>query len=388
MSFVSVPLTVDYLGTERYGVWLTISSLLLWLALTDFGVAGNALVNVLSEAVGNDDREAARHYTASAFWTLVAIALVLGVVFAGTFQLIPWRAVFRVSDATSTHELKVTCALVLGLLVINLPLGLLRSLFHAHQDGYFANAWSIVSGIASLLGLVVVTRFHGGLPQLVLAVSGVPALVLLASAYYTFGRRYPWLAPAPSTVKWSCIQRLLKLGVKYMTMQLASLGIYQSQAILTTQTLGPSQVVVFVVAFKIMNLPSELVYMGTAPLISAFGEAKARRVGMDQRRLQKWYVCRDRLRHTSRGGAGPRCETLDTHLGWLLCRARSLSDPLAVYPYRGRSVVLDGCPVALRHRTCWATRALQCPLRSRLHQIRCRLCAMVGFERHRICYVA
>ena len=30
MGFVSVPLTVDYLGAERYGVWLTISSLLLW----------------------------------------------------------------------------------------------------------------------------------------------------------------------------------------------------------------------------------------------------------------------------------------------------------------------------------------------------------------------
>ena len=56
MGFVSVPLTVDYLGAERYGVWLTISSLLLWVALTDFGLAGNALVNVLSEAVGHDDR--------------------------------------------------------------------------------------------------------------------------------------------------------------------------------------------------------------------------------------------------------------------------------------------------------------------------------------------
>jgi hypothetical protein len=30
MDFVSVPLTVHYLGAERYGVWLTISSLLLW----------------------------------------------------------------------------------------------------------------------------------------------------------------------------------------------------------------------------------------------------------------------------------------------------------------------------------------------------------------------
>ena len=63
MGFVSVPLTVHYLGAERYGVWLTISSLLVWVALTDFGLAGNALVNVLSEAVGNDDRGVARQYS-------------------------------------------------------------------------------------------------------------------------------------------------------------------------------------------------------------------------------------------------------------------------------------------------------------------------------------
>src|SRR6266852_9311891 len=60
MGFVSVPLTVDYLGAERYGVWLTISSLLIWVALTDFGLAGYALVNVLSETVGNEDKESAR----------------------------------------------------------------------------------------------------------------------------------------------------------------------------------------------------------------------------------------------------------------------------------------------------------------------------------------
>src|SRR6202011_205024 len=63
-GFVSVPLTVNYLGAERYGVWLTISSLLVWVALTDFGLAGNALVNVLSEAAGSDDRVAARQYSA------------------------------------------------------------------------------------------------------------------------------------------------------------------------------------------------------------------------------------------------------------------------------------------------------------------------------------
>src|SRR5215469_17585816 len=85
-GFVSVPLTIAYLGAERYGVWLTISSLLLWLALTDFGLAGNALVNVLSEAVGNDDRVSAQQYTASAFWALLAIALVFAAIFVMVFQ--------------------------------------------------------------------------------------------------------------------------------------------------------------------------------------------------------------------------------------------------------------------------------------------------------------
>jgi hypothetical protein len=50
ISFASVPLTVHYLGAERYGVWLVISSLLTWMSLTDFGLAGNGLVNLPNRA--------------------------------------------------------------------------------------------------------------------------------------------------------------------------------------------------------------------------------------------------------------------------------------------------------------------------------------------------
>src|SRR5450755_1734753 len=105
IGFVSVPLTVHYLGTERYGVWLTVSSLLTWMALTDFGIAGNALVNVISGADGKDDREMARQYAASAFWALTAIGATIGLILAFSFQWIPWRAIFQVSAAMTTQEL-------------------------------------------------------------------------------------------------------------------------------------------------------------------------------------------------------------------------------------------------------------------------------------------
>jgi O-antigen/teichoic acid export membrane protein len=277
ISFVSVPLTVHYLGAERYGVWLVISSLLTWMAMTDFGLAGNALVNVLAESDGKEDRNAAREYAASAFWALSAIGLAIGAAFLVAFPWIPWRAVFNVSSAVPNAELQQACAITLVLFVIGMPLSILNSVYSAYQDGFVMNLWGIASNTFALVSLIVVTQFRGGLPYLVIALSGTRSAIHFANGFYLFFRRYPWLIPAPAAVRWVRIKRLLKLGAKYLLTQLASLGIYQSQPIIITQLLGPSQVVIFVVAQKIITLPNDLVYMGTVPFISAFSEARARR---------------------------------------------------------------------------------------------------------------
>ena len=277
ISFVSVPLTIHYLGSERYGVWLVISSLLTWMAMTDFGLAGNALVNVLAESDGKDDRNAAREYAASAFWALSAVGLVLGIVFLAAFPWIPWRTVFNVSATVPAHELQQACALTLIFFVAGMPLSILNSVYSAYQDGFVMNLWGIASNTLALAGLIIVTQFRGGLPYLVIALSGTRAVVHFANGFYLFFRRYPWLIPAPTAVRWMRIKRLLKLGGKYLVTQLASLGIYQSQPMIIAQLLGPSQVVIFVVAQKIITLPNDLVYMGTVPFISAFSEARARR---------------------------------------------------------------------------------------------------------------
>jgi O-antigen/teichoic acid export membrane protein len=91
-----------------------------------------------------------------------------------------------------------------------------------------------------------------------------------------FYKRYRWLLPVYSAVRWHCLRRLFKLGAKYFVIQLGALGMYQSQPMIITQILGPAKVMIFVVAQKVITLPMDLVYMATAPLIPAFGEAKAR----------------------------------------------------------------------------------------------------------------
>lgn len=276
ISLVSVPLTVHYLGAERYGVWLTIGSLLTWMAMTDFGVAGNALVNLLSEAYGKDDKAMAAEYSSSAFWTLITLSTTVGIIFLATFHRISWQAVFHVSRAVPAAELDRACAYSLIFFIASFPLSMLHSVYNAYQDGYVANLWSIAGNTSALAALVIVAQMKGGLPPLVLAISGTRAAIQCANVCYIFFHRYPWLLPRPSAVRLAAVKRLLSLGGAYMLTQLASLGIYQSQPMIITQILGPSYVVVFVVTQKIVTLPNDLAYMATAPFISAFGEANAR----------------------------------------------------------------------------------------------------------------
>jgi O-antigen/teichoic acid export membrane protein len=160
--------------------------------------------------------------------------------------------------------------------VLAFPLSIQNSIYNAYQDGFLANIWGIAANALSLAALIFVSRTHGGLPALVISLSGTRTLVSIANCFFLF-RRYHWLTPVPSAVRWDCVKRLFSLGGKYLVGQLAALGIYQSQPMIITQILGPSKVVIFVVAYKIISLPMDLAYMATQPFISAFGEAKARK---------------------------------------------------------------------------------------------------------------
>jgi O-antigen/teichoic acid export membrane protein len=276
ISLVSIPLTIRYLGTERYGVWLTIGSLLTWMALADFGLAGTALVNVIAEADGKDDRELAREYVASAFWTLCFIGGSIGILMATLFQWIPWRAIFKVSESMSDQELYWSCALTILIFVITTPLNLLNSIYSAYQEGFVANMWGMACNVGALVGLLIVSHFKGGVPALIAGTFAARVLVTFVNGLYLFIRRYPWLRPTLSAIRWNRIVRLLRLGGKYQIIQLANVGIYQSQPLIITQFLGPSKVAVFVIAYKIVTAPIDLSYIATTPFVSAFSEAKAR----------------------------------------------------------------------------------------------------------------
>jgi O-antigen/teichoic acid export membrane protein len=51
---ISIPITLKYLGVDRFSVWMTITSLTALLAFADFGL-GNGLMNVVARCYADED---------------------------------------------------------------------------------------------------------------------------------------------------------------------------------------------------------------------------------------------------------------------------------------------------------------------------------------------
>ena len=61
LSLLLVPLTLDYVDNECYGVWLALSSMVVWISFFDIGI-NNGLRNKLTAALAHNDYNLGRKY--------------------------------------------------------------------------------------------------------------------------------------------------------------------------------------------------------------------------------------------------------------------------------------------------------------------------------------
>ena len=71
-----VPLTLKMLGVYNNGVWLTISSVLIWLDVMDLGL-GNGMRNAVASYLGTNQIQKVREAVSSTFIMLTVIVISL-----------------------------------------------------------------------------------------------------------------------------------------------------------------------------------------------------------------------------------------------------------------------------------------------------------------------
>jgi O-antigen/teichoic acid export membrane protein len=274
-GFVTVPLTLNYLGTDRYGLWMTISSITVMMAIADFGL-GNGLVNAISQSNGERNPETAKMAVSSTFLILFGFAVLLSSLFWWIYPAVDWSAIFNVRSEIARQESGPTVAVFFFCLVFNIPLGIVQRIQLGYQEGYLNNLWQIMGNVCALLALISIIQYRAGLPWLMFALSGVPTIVLGGNWLYHFFIKRPWLLPRFSYFNWAVGKSLFGTGAVFMLLAVVNILGTSADNIIIARFAGSSEVAKYAVLQRLFSILF-IVQMLAAPMWPAFGEALVRK---------------------------------------------------------------------------------------------------------------
>lgn len=276
VTFLSVPLTIHYLGAERYGAWATIGSLLAWLALTDFGL-GNGLSNAITTAAGQDRPDLVRVYMSSGIAMLTVVASATALILALAWPWIDWASLLGVSTPDARAEVGPAVAASLAIFLLRFPLSVSGKIYLAYHEGRIGNYWGVTGNVATLATLLIVTQTEGGLVWLVVAVSGINLLVGLINAVWLFVWHRPEVAPALGSVRLSSMRELGNTSGRFFLLQITALLVFQTDNLVVAHFLGAAQVPSYSVTHSLFTYTTLLQAAVFTYLWPAYTEAIARR---------------------------------------------------------------------------------------------------------------
>jgi O-antigen/teichoic acid export membrane protein len=272
---VSVPITLGYLGTERYGLWMAITSIVAFLGFADLGI-GNVILNLVSESNGRNDVEAARKCISSALFMLIWISAGLACLFVFIYPHVGWDQFFNVSSSIAKKEAGPAVAIFVACFLVNLPLSIIPRIQMGYQEGYVSSLWQGISNSLGLAGLIAIVHLRAGLPWLVLVITGSPALGNLLNGIGLFVFQRPWLVPRRQDISALIAKQIVWVGFLFLVLQVTNAITYSADNIIIARVLGPEAVTNYAVPSKLFTLVPTTLSMFLTALWPAYGEASAR----------------------------------------------------------------------------------------------------------------
>ena len=248
-----VPMTINYVDSENYGLWLTLSSMIAWMSFFDIGI-NNGLKNKLAEALARKDYKLGRKYVSTTYAILALIFIPLMLILLFIVPLIPWESLLNISSKYGNSLVVAICILVVYF-CLNFILSTINVVMMADQQPADASLRSLVQQLVSLAIIYVLTlTTKGSLVNLCLALCASPLIVVLFFNFSLFRGKYAGLAPSFNNIDFSVAPDLMKLGIQFFIIQVAGIIQWQMANFLIIRYFGAVSVTEYNIAYKYFSI--------------------------------------------------------------------------------------------------------------------------------------
>ena len=137
ISFLLMPVVISYLDVTKYGIWLTINSVLAWVFLLDLGLSGR-LRTRLAQALAKNDIEDANILINTAYAFLTIIMLILCLLYYLISPFVNWVKIFN-APSNLTNELNMLMMVVVLFFLLRFILQIINGIYTAIQKNSIIN---------------------------------------------------------------------------------------------------------------------------------------------------------------------------------------------------------------------------------------------------------
>lgn len=273
ISFAMYPLLIDYLGVEKYGLWLTISSVSTWMTFFEFGL-GSGLKNKLAQSLAHKDMKTGKILVSTTYFTVFIIVVLLFVVLFGVNGVVDWSSLLSntvVDDDVLRYFIVIMLTSIFGVFLLKI----LGNVASATQNPYIEKLVNVTMQLL-LLGMVCSVTIFG--PRGDMALLGTYWCIITIAVWFIFSvslyaTKYREIRPSVRYVRFTKLKNLLSLGVKFFVIQISYIVIHGSTNFMIAKFVGASEVVTYNVAYKLFGLVNIVHTIIVFPTWAAFVDA-------------------------------------------------------------------------------------------------------------------
>ena len=268
-----MPLLLDYLSLEKYGVWLTLTSIVGWFSFFDIGL-GNGLRNKLTISLANNDFKKGKIYVSTTYALLCVIFGVVLIAFNIANYFINWNEILNTKSIDFITLYWLT-TIVFSLFIIRFIIQLISTIYFADQRPSINNLIYTLGQVISFIIVYILVK-HSKNSDIILfglVISFIPLLVLIVFTLIAFLGKYKSIGPSIHYVDFKYKNELLNLGIQFFFLQICSIIIFSTSNFFIAQFYGNGEVAIYNVAFRYFQIPIMLYSIIATPIWSAVTDA-------------------------------------------------------------------------------------------------------------------
>lgn len=275
LQLLAIPIAIRVLGRAEFGIYTSVTLTLTTVSLFEVGV-GPALAHGLAKASASGDRDQARTLASTAFFVMLAVALLVGLVAGAVLSTLPVVRLYGDAFAGQESVLRPALWTGLGLFLLLFLLNLTERIREGYLEIATTNACGAAGNLLAALAVGIGVHYVPQVWFLVLAIHGSLVIAKLANTALLWRKR-PEVIPSWNWFRPGIARHLMGDGLAFSTCCLIT-GIVEYNVVgwMIGRDGGPAAVALYGVFVSLTIMQSGFVLMISTPTWPAVAEALAR----------------------------------------------------------------------------------------------------------------